>query len=128
MAGVSKAELVSQECGKSIGTYLEIKPIFEDESGNLLVGFGAYWNEDQYLDKSATISVLFSSENVIYFYSESSDVSGDVFRCDTQTGAITSPIQGYSHYPSCADVNKSIAAETNRGAVYYDYCVEHPED
>lgn len=128
MAGAKKADLMNRLCSDSIGAYLDLKPIFEDDKGSLLEGFGAYWNEDHYLDNSGTVSVLFSSENIIYFYSEGSDVSGDVYRCDTQSGTISAPIKDYSHYPSCEDINKSIAHESNRGAVYYDYCSEHPQD
>jgi hypothetical protein len=127
-AGNKNAEIISRQCKESIAAYLEIQPIFEDDKGGLLEGFGAYWNEDQYLNRTGTVSVLFSSENVIYFYNESSDVGGDVYRCDTHTGTISIPVEGYSHYPSCEGINKSIATEVNRGSVYFDYCSEHPQD
>jgi hypothetical protein len=123
-----QADIITHECSESIASYLDIKPIFQDDSGDLLTGFGAAWNEDQYLNRTGTVSVLFSSENVVYLYNESSDVGGEVYRCDTHTGSITVPVDGYSHYPSCEGINKSIAAESNRGAVYYDYCSEHPQD
>ncbi|MCC2678345.1 MAG: hypothetical protein K0R29_921 [Pseudobdellovibrio sp.] len=128
MAGSKEAEIINRECGNSIGAYLDMKPIFEDDRGIILKGFGAYWNEDHYLDKSGTVSVLFSSENVIYFYYEDSDVAGEVYRCDTRTGAITVPFSDFSHYPSCNNVKKSTDSEANRGTVYFDYCSENPQE
>lgn len=128
MAGNKEADIINRLCSDSIGAYLDLKPIFEDDRGIILKGFGAYWDEDHYLDKSGTVSVLFSSENVIYFYSEESDVGGDVYRCDTHTGSISAPVTDYSHYPSCNNVKKSIESESNRGTVYYDYCSENPQE
>ncbi len=124
MAGNKEAQIINRLCGDSIGAYLNMKPIFEDDRGIILKGFGAYWNEDHYLDKSGTVSVLFSSENVIYFYSEESDVAGEVYHCNSHTGVISVPISDFSHYPSCDNVKKSLDNEANRGAVYYDYCSE----
>jgi hypothetical protein len=124
----NKDIVINQQCSEGIASYLNINPIFTDDKGSLLRGFGANWNEDQYLNRSGTVSVLFSSENVIYFYNESSDVGGEVYRCDTHNGTISVPVDGYSHYPSCGNINAALASEVNRGSVFYDYCSEHPQE
>jgi hypothetical protein len=118
----------SNLCQKGIGEYLQITPIFKDDKGRQLLGFGATWDEDLYSDDKGNVSVLFSSENVVYLYHEGSDVGGDVYRCDNNTGSTSLGVKFRGHYPSCNSVNEAIAAEANSGKVFFDYCKAHPKD
>lgn len=120
--------LISQRCVRALTDYLDEKVILKTEDTTLLRGFGAAWDESLYMNGETTASLLFSSEKVIYFYNEGSDVSGEVYRCDRETGEISLPLKNESHYPSCDVINEAIVAESATGAQYYDYCAEHPQD
>lgn len=125
---MKSVSLVSRRCVRALTDYLDEKVILKTEQTSLLKGFGAGWDESLYMQGETTASLLFSNTQAIYFYNEGSDVSGEVYRCNRETGEITQPLKNYSHYPSCEDINNAIASESAAAATLYDYCAEHPQD
>lgn len=130
IAQAKQVTLGSDLCRQEITKLIELELIYKDHKGREMRGFEARWDESAYLDKKQYISLLFASENVEYFYTEDSDVAGDVIRCDKLNGGKSSRIlpKGFSHYPSCESINDAIRLEAAAGKVSYDYCKDHPQD